>query len=108
MTLRALALIAALIASSEGDLSARHEESVQVAALKHYLAHQKPPQKDPVCLAVGGYKAPSASLRRLLRGVKLNRDENCHFREGALVYSLTRVGLDSEDSGIWRGSRSPD
>ena len=99
MTLLKTALLAALLTSSSGDLSQREEEAVQAAALKHYLAQQKPPQGDPVCLAVSGYKAPSASLRRLLRGVKLDRDKNCHLRVGALVYSLTRAGLDSDDSG---------
>ncbi len=84
----------ALLALGSGSVAESDQEVVQAAALKHYLAQN--PSEKAICLAVGGYKAPSKSLRSLLRGVNLDKNEKCHFREGALVYSLTRAVFTSE------------
>jgi hypothetical protein len=87
---------ASLMASGPEGLSKSEQEAVQAVALKHYLGQHPPSGGAPLCLAVSGHQAPTKELRALLRGIRLDTDKNCHFREGGLVYSATRVALNPD------------
>lgn len=87
---------AVLMASGPGALSPSEQEAVQAVALKHYLGQHPPSGGAPLCLSVSGHQAPTKALRALLQGIRLNTDKNCHFREGGLVYSATRVAVDAD------------
>ena len=86
-----LILLLVLQLSGSGPLSESDQATVQAAAVRHYLSQN--PIRGEICLAVGGYKAPSKGLRLLLKGIRLEKDENCHFRKGGLVVSVTRALL---------------
>ena len=69
---------------------------IQAAALNHYFERNPPARGETVCVAAGGYRAPTKAFRALLKRWRLSRSETCHFREGQVVFGTTYAALDEQ------------
>lgn len=84
-------LLVALTLAPGLALKGAERDAITAAALTHYFSRHA--AAEPACIAVGGHKPPGRRLRELMRGVELDRDPQCHFREDGIVYGVPTVTL---------------
>ncbi len=89
-------LLLGVTTASSALAAEKLQAPIQAAALNHYFERHPPPKGERVCVAVGGYRAPSKTFRALLKRWSLNRSATCHFREGQIVFGTTHAALNEE------------
>ena len=89
-------LLLGAMSSPAGLAEGKLQAPIQAAALNHYFERHPPAKSEHVCVAVGGYRAPSKTFRALLKRWRLSRSATCHFREGQVVFGTTYAALDEQ------------